>query len=305
MPAIVASNLVKVYKSGHSSKTALDLDYLEIEEGSFFGLLGPNGAGKSTFINILANIINKTSGLVKICGFDLDLEPDLVKSSIGVVPQELVFDPFFTVRETLENYAGYYGIPKAKRKTNDVIEALGLSDKADTRPRMLSGGMRRRMLVAKALIHSPRALILDEPTAGVDIELREQLWDYIKSLNKAGTTIILTTHYLPEVEELCSHLAILNGGKKIINDSLSNILDNFAIKQITFYFSSPISSIPYELTDYNASITPQGALSIKYNSRLVSFQQMLQQITKAGLEIIDLAIKDASLEDVFKHFTKE
>jgi ABC-2 type transport system ATP-binding protein len=216
--AIEIIDLKKTYQKSPRSpaKEALKDINLQIKKGSIFGLLGSNGAGKSTIINIMAGLVNKTSGTVKIGGFDLDSNPQEAKFKIGIVPQELVIDPFFNVYETLEIYAGYYGIRPENRKTDEIIEALGLKDKAKATPRSLSGGMRRRLLVAKALVHSPEVLVLDEPTAGVDVELRTQLWNYVKKLNEQGTTIVLTTHYLEEAEELCDEIAIINHGKVVV-----------------------------------------------------------------------------------------
>ncbi len=224
--AIEINNLSKTYQktSKSSAKQALGSINLKIKKGSFFGLLGPNGAGKSTIINILAGLVNKTSGEVRICGIDIDKNQQKSKFKIGIVPQELIIDPFFNVRETLEIYAGYYGIKKSQRRTDEIIEALGLKDKAKSAPRSLSGGMRRRLLVAKALVHSPEILVLDEPTAGVDVELRNQLWNYVKNLNQQGTTILLTTHYLEEAEELCDEIAIINHGSVIACDKKSNLM---------------------------------------------------------------------------------
>lgn len=218
--AIEISNLSKIYQKSQKSaaKEALKSVNLKIKKGSFFGLLGPNGAGKSTIINILAGLVNKTAGEVKISGIDIDENPQKAKFKIGIVPQELVIDPFFTVRETLEIYAGYYGLKKSERRTDEIIAALGLKDKANAKPRSLSGGMRRRLLVAKALVHNPEILVLDEPTAGVDVELRNQLWNYVKNLNEQGTTILLTTHYLEEAEQLCDEIAIINHGRVIKHD---------------------------------------------------------------------------------------
>ncbi|HLD77143.1 MAG TPA: ABC transporter ATP-binding protein, partial [Rickettsiales bacterium] len=196
--AIEIEKLTKIYKKSAKSPTKLALDGvdLKIKKGSFFGLLGPNGAGKSTIINILGGLVKKSAGNIKVCGFDIDVEPLKYKFELGIVPQELIIDPFFNVRETLEIYAGYFGVRKKNRRTDEIIEALGLKDQVNARPRSLSGGMRRRLLVAKALVHNPKILILDEPTAGVDVELRQQLWQYVKKLNGQGTTIVLTTHYL-------------------------------------------------------------------------------------------------------------
>src|SRR6476659_8926368 len=213
--AIRIDQLCKTYAGG---KRALDGVSFEVPRGQIFGLLGPNGAGKSTLINILAGLVVKSSGKVDIWGFDIDEHPRNAKLSIGVVPQEILFDPFFTPREALEIQAGLYGIPKADRRTMELLRAMHLEDKADAYARTLSGGMKRRLLVAKAMVHSPPILVLDEPTAGVDVELRQQLWAYVRSLNEQGVTVVLTTHYLEEAEELCDRIAIINHGKLIANE---------------------------------------------------------------------------------------
>jgi ABC-2 type transport system ATP-binding protein len=301
--AIHVENLTKVYTQKNGVKQALDAVNLSIPAGSFFGLLGPNGAGKSTFINILAGLTLKTSGKVTICGTDIDENARGTRYAIGVVPQELVLDPFFTVREALENHAGYYGIPKKERRTDEIINALGLTDKADVKPRSLSGGMKRRLLIAKALVHSPAVLVLDEPTAGVDVELRQQLWDYVEKLNRMGTTIVLTTHYLEEAERLCDHIAIIDHGRIIANDKTSALLHLLDQKQLTVRFSEIISSIPEPLATFDTQITEDGSLLINYKSGDVSFDHILTAITHAGLTITDLSTEEADLEDIFRHLT--
>jgi ABC-2 type transport system ATP-binding protein len=225
--AIEIQALTKTYRDRKTGaeKQALGGVNLTVPRGSFFGLLGPNGAGKSTLINIMAGTVLKTSGTVTICGHDLDADVRGAKMAIGIVPQELVLDTFFTVRQALEITAGYYGIPKSKRRTDEIIDAMGLADKADQPSRRLSGGMRRRLLIGKALVHTPPVLILDEPTAGVDVELRRSLWDYVRKLNAAGTTILLTTHYLEEAEELCDEIAIINHGNIIKRDSTAALMN--------------------------------------------------------------------------------
>lgn len=233
--AISIKGLTKIYKGKNFSKLALEKLDLDIKRGEFFALLGPNGAGKSTIINILAGLVVPSAGTAEICGYDILKESKQAKHSIGIVPQELVMDPFFTVYKMLELYAGYYGIPKSKRKTDEILHALGLSDKANVTPRGLSGGMRRRLLIAKALVHSPPVLILDEPTAGVDIELRTQLWEYVTQLHKQGTTIILTTHYLEEAELLCNRIAIMNQGKLVTMAPKNELLQQYAKKIVKFY----------------------------------------------------------------------
>ena len=218
-PAIRIESLSKTYADG---KLALDDVSFDVPRGQIFGLLGPNGAGKSTLINILAGLVVKTRGSITIWGFDIDQHPRNSKRSIGVVPQEIIFDPFFTPRETLEIQAGLYGIPKSERQSDELLQAMHLTDKANAYSRTLSGGMKRRLLVAKAMVHSPPILVLDEPTAGVDVELRRQLWDYVRGLHSRGVTIVLTTHYLEEAEQLCDRIAIINHGKVIANEPNSS-----------------------------------------------------------------------------------
>ena len=265
--AIEISNLGKTYKKSKRSaeKTALQSINLQIKKGSFFGLLGPNGAGKSTIINILAGLVNKTSGVVKIGGIDIDKDQQAAKFKIGIVPQELVIDPFFNVRETLEIYAGYYGIKKSERRTDEIIEALGLKDKALATPRSLSGGMRRRLLVAKALVHNPEILVLDEPTAGVDVDLRNQLWNYVKKLNQSGTTILLTTHYLEEAEELCDEIAIINHGQVIACDRKENLMNVLSSKELIISCVDEITAQTLELfPNLQTKLLAKDKISITY-----------------------------------------
>jgi ABC-2 type transport system ATP-binding protein len=306
--AIKAEKLTKIYSPGTSQeKLALDAIDFEIPRGSFFGLLGPNGAGKSTFINILSGVTTKTSGSVKICGYDLIKQEREAKSSIGVVPQELVLDPFFSVREALEFHAGYYGIPKNERKTQEIIEALGLADKADSTPRSLSGGMRRRLLIGKALVHSPQVLILDEPTAGVDIDLRLQLWAYIKKLNKEGVTIVLTTHYLEEAEQLCDYIAIIDEGKIMASEKKDILMKNLDYKQLIIDFDKPLTSIPKGFRKNlfsNVEILKTGSLKLQYRTSQISFDKILEELVSLQNKITNITTEEANLEDVFRNFTK-
>jgi ABC-2 type transport system ATP-binding protein len=224
--AIEIRNLRKTYKASRKSppKEALKGIDLVVPRGSIFGLLGPNGAGKSTMINILAGLVNKTSGTAKICNYDIETQTRQARASIGIVPQEISMDVFFTPFQALEIQAGYYGVPKSERRSEEILDALGLLDKRDAYVRQLSGGMKRRLLIAKALVHNPPVLILDEPTAGVDIELRRQLWTYVEDLHRRGTTVILTTHYLEEAEALCDQIAIIHNGEIAANESKSSLL---------------------------------------------------------------------------------
>ena len=303
--AISIQNLRKTYKDpkGGQEKEALKGINLEIPRGAFFGLLGPNGAGKSTMINIMAGLCVKTGGSVSICGYDIDTQMRKARRSIGVVPQELVLDTFFTVREALEITAGYYGVQKAKRRTSEIINAMGLADKADSHPRRLSGGMRRRLLIAKALVHSPQVLILDEPTAGVDVELRTQLWEYVKQLNKKGTTILLTTHYLEEAEELCDEIAIINHGEVIARDKKRKLMSQLDSKQLTLKLTSPLTAIPPIFAELNAALTEEGDLTLQYRPSQANMEDILGRVRASGLSIRDLATNEADLQDVFQHLT--
>src|SRR6186713_582925 len=244
-PAIRIAKLSKTYKSkGSQPKSALDEVSFDVPRGKIFGLLGPNGAGKSTLINILAGLVVKSSGSASIWGFDIDEHPRNAKRSIGIVPQEILFDPFFTPREALEIQAGLYGIPKSERQSDALLAAMHLTDKAHAYSRTLSGGMKRRLLVAKAMVHSPPILVLDEPTAGVDIELRQQLWDYVRGLNKQGVTVVLTTHYLEEAEQLCDRIAIIHHGKLIANEPTRELVAKAQEKAVVVTFDRDIGSVP-------------------------------------------------------------
>ena len=305
-PAISVKNLNKIYgKNSLSEKVALDNINLNIPKGSIFGLLGPNGAGKSTFINILADLVKKTSGEINVLGVDHEKDLKKVKSSMGIVPQELNIDPFFTPYELLEIQAGLYGVPKKNRKTNQILDMLALSDKSQAYARTLSGGMRRRLLIAKAMVHDPEILILDEPTAGVDVELRSNLWESIHLLKSKGKTIILTTHYLHEAEELCDSIAIIDKGKLVACDTKENVKSFINNKKIT------INYIPKD--NFNISELKKMNLNIKYNENCIvidyvpneiDFDNILQKIQKTGIEVIDMNIKESNLEDVFLKLTK-
>ena len=301
--AIEIKGLQKTYKKTSKSpeKIALKSIDLNIKKGSFFGLLGPNGAGKSTIINIMAGLVNKSAGVVNIGGFDIDKNPKDAKFKIGIVPQELIIDPFFNVFETLEIYAGYYGIKKSQRRTMEIIEALGLKDKIKSAPRSLSGGMRRRLLVAKALVHNPEILVLDEPTAGVDVELRTQLWNYVKKLNKAGTTIVLTTHYLEEAEELCDDIAIINKGEVIACDKKSNLMKTLDSKQLVISLNSDISEVPTALSNkFDVTISSSKQIVISYKPKETEIAEILSVLQDCNLKIADISTKQPDLEDIFK-----
>ncbi len=301
--AIEISELHKTYldKSG-SSKHALRGVDLTIPRGSFFGLLGPNGAGKSTLINILAGLTIKTSGTVHINSIDIDADARNARRQIGVVPQELVLDTFFTVRQALDLAAGYYGIPKAKRRTQEIIEAMGLADKADTPSRKLSGGMRRRLLVGKALVHNPPVLVLDEPTAGVDVELRRQLWDYIKRLNKAGTTIVLTTHYLEEAEELCDEIAIIHHGAIIANEHKETLMRGVDSKEVLLTLDHAPAVLP-PLLHESGAVLSGNQLRVKYDPALGNIGDMITALVQDGIHVRDITTHERDLEDIFVAMT--
>ncbi|MEP3889550.1 MAG: ABC transporter ATP-binding protein [Hellea sp.] len=304
-PAIEIKNLTKTYAKSKKSpaKTALKGVDLTIPRGSIFGLLGPNGAGKSTMINILAGLVNKTSGSANICGFDISSQTRQARASIGIVPQEIAMDVFFTPYQALELQAGYYGVPKAKRRSEEILEALGLADKRDAYVRQLSGGMKRRLLIAKALVHNPPVLILDEPTAGVDIELRRQLWTYVQELHRRGTTIILTTHYLEEAEALCDRIAIMHHGEIVANESKEGLMSRLDKRTLVITPMEPITTLPSELRGLDASLNESGQIAIHYRSGTDSISAMLAKVKTAGISILDLRTEEPDLEDVFLSLT--
>lgn len=304
-PAIEISGLSKTYAKSRKSpeKTALKNVSLTIPRGSIFGLLGPNGAGKSTLINILAGLVVKSSGSAKICGYDIDTQTRQARASIGIVPQEITMDVFFTPLQALELQAGYYGVPKSERRSEEILEALGLSDKRDAYVRQLSGGMKRRLLIGKALVHNPPVLILDEPTAGVDIELRRQLWTYVEELHARGTTIILTTHYLEEAEALCDRIAIIHQGDIVANDEKSVMLSRLDKRKLIIMPTDDLAAIPESLQDLDITLTTDGALAIDYRSGTDSISGLLNRVKSAGLSIGDLRTEEPDLEDVFMALT--
>mgnify|MGYP000341976274 CR=1 FL=1 len=305
-PAISARGLEKTYRAanGQSAKKALKGIDLEIPRGSIFALLGPNGAGKSTFINILAGLVNKTAGEVKIWGFDMDQNPRQARASIGVVPQELNIDPFFTPYDSLEMQAGLYAVPKSQRRSMEILTALSLDDKAHAYARTLSGGMRRRLLVAKAMVHNPPILVLDEPTAGVDVELRQQLWDYVVALNNHGTTIVLTTHYLEEAEELCDRIAIINHGEVAACERKEDLLARIDEKRVAITPCEPLSTLPPALAGDGASLRDDGVVTVQYNPAKQSVEDVLERVRAAGITIRDLTTEQADLEDIFLELTR-
>ena len=267
-----------------------------------FGLLGPNGAGKSTFINILAGLVNKTSGTANVWGFDIDTHPRDARASIGVVPQEINMDVFFTPKEALEIQAGLFGVPRAQRRTGEILTALGLADKADAYVRMLSGGMKRRLLVAKAMVHSPPILILDEPTAGVDIELRKQLWDYVLALHAKGVTVVLTTHYLEEAQELCDRIAIIHKGEVVACEPTEKLVGSLDNKTLLITPLEPVSAAPM-LGPYTAELKKDGRLAVPYKPSKAQVADILERLAAAGIKVKDLSTVEADLEDVFLELT--
>lgn len=298
--AIEIKDLAKTYAAtGRSeAKHALKGVDLAIPRGSVFGLLGPNGAGKSTLINILAGLVTKTRGSVRIWGFDQDENPRQSRAAIGIMPQEPNLDPFFTPAGSLDVQAGLYGVPKAQRRTQELLAMVDLSDKAEAYARSLSGGMRRRLLLAKALVHSPRILVLDEPTAGVDIELRDMLWQNVRKLNEQGVTIILTTHYLEEAEQMCDEIAIINHGEKIAQDSTRNLLSHLDSKTLVIQPQEP-KPLPPAPQGITVEQRPDGALALTYSKRSTSAEEVLAFVQKAGIRIADMRSEEADLEDVF------
>lgn len=299
--AITIDALEKTYAGG---KRALDGVTFDVPRGQIFGLLGPNGAGKSTIINILAGMVSKTGGRASIWGFDIDEHPRNAKASIGIVPQEILFDPFFTPLETLELVAGLYGVPKSQRRSMELLRAVHLEDKANAYARTLSGGMKRRLLVAKAMVHSPPILVLDEPTAGVDIELRQQLWDYVRRLNAEGVTIVLTTHYLEEAEELCDRIAIINHGRLIANEPTRALVGMAKEKVVEITVDRDLSKPPESPLFQNVTLRADRVLTITYNKANANAGQVLGAVQAAGLGIVDVSTREADLEHVFLNLTR-
>lgn len=305
--ALEIEDLRKVYKGKGKSpdKEALKGISLKVKRGTMFALLGPNGAGKSTLINILAGLVNKTSGNAQIWGIDIDKDARNSRSAIGIVPQEINIDAFFTPRELLDLHAGLYGVPKDERRTNEILKLVELDDKADTYARRLSGGMKRRLLIAKAMVHNPPVLILDEPTAGVDVELRKQLWKNIKQLNKQGVTVLLTTHYLEEAEELCDTIAIINHGELIACEDKKTMLARFGQKEIIATLDKEIKSIPKVLQDMDIEIVGKDTIKIRYNTTKEKFDTILSRLCDSNLTIADLTTKQSDLEDIFLELTSK
>ena len=302
---LYVKNLNKIYsKNSSNSIQAINNLNLEVKEGEIFGLLGPNGAGKSTFINILAGTTIKTSGEVNVWGFNLDKNPRQVRASIGIVPQEVNVDPFFTPKNLLELQAGMYGIRKKDRITDTILKLVSLEKQAESYTRALSGGMKRRLLVAKALVHKPPIIILDEPTAGVDVELRNNLWNNVKQLNKNGVTIILTTHYLHEAEEMCDRIGILNKGNLVALDTTKNLLKKIQTKIVKFLIDKKVSIDNGSLKSINVLSSETNELTVSYEKNTLNISEIINFINDQNIKIFDISTDDGDLEDVFIRLTK-
>ena len=298
-------NLKKIYSKQHNGKTyALNDLNLDVKEGEIFGLLGPNGAGKTTFINILAGTVIKTEGEVNVCGFDLDENPRQVRASVGVVPQEVNLDPFFSPRKLLELQAGLYGVKEKDRITDTILNLVSLEKEANSYARSLSGGMKRRLLMAKALVHQPPLVFLDEPTAGVDVELRQNLWKNVRMLNKLGVTIILTTHYLEEAEEMCDRIAILNKGNVVALDSTKNLLNRIKTKKVTFKTDKEINIQKNDLESLEIISKIGNEVCVSYEKSKVNMEKLINLIKKNNVKIVDISTDDGDLEDVFLRLIK-
>ena len=303
--ALKVEKLTKIYskKSSNEIKALNNLN-LEVKEGEIFGLLGPNGAGKTTFLNILAGVVIKNSGIVNVWGFDLDKDPRQVRASIGIVPQEVNLDAFFSPRELLELQAGLYGISKKNRITDTILKLVSLEKSSNTYSRSLSGGMKRRLLIAKAMVHQPPILILDEPTAGVDVELRKNLWNNVRALNKNGVTIILTTHYLIEAQEMCDRIAIINKGNLIALDTTNNLLDSIKTKKIIFKVKKINTVSSENLNGIKFSYNSNNEVIVSYERKKHKIDEIINMIKSNGMEISDISTDEGDLEDVFIQLTK-
>ena len=303
--AIKVEKLTKIYskKSSNEIKALNNLN-LEVKEGEIFGLLGPNGAGKTTFLNILAGTVIKNSGKVDVWGFDLDKNPRQVRASIGIVPQEVNLDAFFSPKDLLELQAGLYGIPKKDRITDTILKLVSLEKQANSYARSLSGGMKRRLLIAKAMVHRPPILVLDEPTAGVDVQLRQNLWNNIKALNRQGVTIILTTHLMYEAEEMCNKIAIINKGNLIALDTTDNLLDRIKTKKIIFKVKKINTINPEDLNGIKFSYNLNNEITVLYEKKKHQIDQIINKVKDAGMEIYDISTDEGNLEDVFIDLTK-
>ena len=304
--ALAVENLTKVYSSPKTKKHNKALNELsfEVRQGEVFGLLGPNGAGKTTFLSILGGTVIKTSGKVNVWGFDLDQNPRQVRASVGIVPQEVNLDAFFSPKKLLELQAGLYGISKENRITDLILKMVSLQDKANAYSRSLSGGMKRRLLIAKAMVHQPPILILDEPTAGVDVELRNNLWENVKALNKEGVTIILTTHYLIEAQEMCDRIAIINKGNLVALDTTEKLLERIKTKKINFKVKNIELNRNLMMKDINFKINSENSILVTYEKNSLDFGEIINYLNENNIKIEDISTEDGDLEDVFVQLTK-
>ena len=305
--ALSVENLTKVYsnaKSKNSKINALNNITLKVKEGEIFGLLGPNGAGKTTFLNILAGTVIKSEGSVNVWGFDLDKNPRQVRASIGIVPQEINLDAFFSPKQLLDLQAGLYGIRSSQRITDTILKLVSLNEQAESYSRNLSGGMKRRLLIAKAMVHQPPILILDEPTAGVDVELRKNLWDNVKELNKIGVTIILTTHYLFEAQEMCDRIAIINKGDLVALDTTQKLLDRIQTKKVIFKLDKFDPKIKLSMPNIIFNINTNDTIIVNYEKDTINFENLINYLKENELKILDISINEGDLEDVFIKLTK-
>ena len=304
--ALTVENLTKVYSNSKSKKQNKALSELnfEVKQGEIFGLLGPNGAGKTTFLSILGGTVIKTSGKVNVWGFDLDKNPREVRASVGIVPQEVNLEAFFSPRKLLDLQAGLFGVKKKYRITNLILEMVSLEEKANAYSRSLSGGMKRRLLIAKAMVHQPPILILDEPTAGVDVDLRNNLWRNVKELNKEGVTIILTTHYLLEAQEMCDRIAIINKGNLVALDTTERLLDRIKAKKINFKVKNLNLDINLSMQNIQFKINSKNSITVTYEKNSLDFEEIVNYLNQNGIKIEDISTEDGDLEDVFIQLTK-
>ena len=305
--ALTVENLTKIYsdsKNKKDNKALCDLSF-EVEQGEIFGLLGPNGAGKTTFLNILGGTVSKTEGIINVWGFDIDKNPRQVKASIGIVPQEVNLDAFFSPRKLLELQAGVYGITKKDRITDLILKMVALENKANAYSRSLSGGMKRRLLIAKAMVHQPPILILDEPTAGVDVELRSNLWKNVKKLNSQGVTIILTTHYLLEAQEMCDRIAIIDKGNLVALDTTQKLLDRIQTKNINLKVENIEKNATLKMKNAKFVINSNNSISVTYEKNTLDFGQIINYLSQNNVKILDIITEDGDLEDVFVQLTNK
>jgi ABC-2 type transport system ATP-binding protein len=303
--ALTVENLTKIYsdsKNKKENKALNDLNF-QVKQGEIFGLLGPNGAGKTTFLSILAGTVSKTNGSINVWGFDIDKNPRQVKASIGIVPQEVNLDAFFSPKKLLELQAGLYGVTKKDRITDLILKMVALENKANAYSRSLSGGMKRRLLIAKAMVHQPPILILDEPTAGVDVELRKNLWNNVKELNKEGVTIILTTHYLFEAQEMCDRIAIIDKGNLVALDTTQKLLDRIQTKKINFKVKNIDKNKILEMEGIHFKINSNESISITYEKNSLNFGEIINYLSQNNIKILDIITEDGDLEDVFIQLT--